>query len=204
MRTQAVLALLCMGLAFGCERSLPQHDAVSSAPPAPTTAPVPLSASATAKGEAIDAADNTPPSCVMIVNQEPITFPQAMLRFSKSGDHLTALLYSDDPKEALRSDYRGNGFYFQLALDVPDETFSRATWEHESETEQRVDTPYGIFLDGHRRQLQPLNVRIRILPALSGGYKVQMAGTFLSVDPRDELATARVVPVSAWVMAEKR
>jgi hypothetical protein len=154
--------------------------------------------------EPVEAADNAPPSCVMMINQQPVEFPQALLRFKKSGDQVTALLYSDDPKDALENIYSGNGFYFQLALDVPAVQFNRATWSHSSESSERVDTPFGIFLDGHRRQLQPLDVRIRILHAISGGFKVQMAGTFLSVDPQDSLAPTQVVNVTAWLLAQTR
>jgi hypothetical protein len=155
--------------------------------------------------EAVEAADNTPPSSVMTIDRHLVQFPQAMLRIHQTDGHIVALLYSDDPKDALNNNYRGNGFYFQLKLDdVTDTKFDQATWIHQSQTSERVDTPYGIFLDGHRRQLQPQDVRIRLLPSASDGMLVEIAGTFLSVDPQDDLAAPQMVNVWAKLLAEKR
>jgi hypothetical protein len=139
-----------------------------------------------------------------MIDQRRYEFPPALLRISKKDGQVQALLYSDDPKDALDDSYRGNGFYFQLKFDVASTDFTEATWIHRAQSEERSDTPYGIFLNGHRRQLEPLDVRIRLLPAASGGMKVEMAGTFLSVDPQDSLAATQEVPVAAWLLAEKR
>jgi hypothetical protein len=198
-----VMAALCLLAAPGCDKPRAQ---VSVAPPTPpATAPPPQGALPPAAAtQAAEAADNTPDGCIMMINQQPVQFPPARLRIKSADGKVTALLYSDDPKDALDNNYTGNGFYFSLSLDVPDAQFDHATWTHQSETSERTDTPFGIFLDGHRRQLQPLDVRIRLLPAASGGIKVEMAGTFLSVDPRDDLAAAQIVPVAAWLLADKR
>jgi hypothetical protein len=176
------------------------------APPAPTTAPIPsVAVVPPPASDAVEAADNTPPSCVMMIDQRPVQFPPAMLRIHQTDGKVVALLYSDDPKDALNNNYRGNGFYFQLKLDdVTDTKFDQATWIHHSESSERVETPYGIFLDGHRRQLQPQDVRIRLLPLAGGGMTVDMAGWFLSVDPQDALSATQLIPVTARLLAEKR
>ncbi len=198
------IGFLGLALAGGCDRPASQDAPAPQARTTPTTAPAVALASGQPTTEPIEAADKTPPTCVMMIAQQPVEFPQAMIRFAKSDGHLTATLYSDDPKDALNNNYRGNGFYFQLPLDVTDTKFNEARWSHDSESTARTDTPYGIFLDGHRRQLQPLDVQLRILPALSGGYKVEMAGHFLSVDPTDSLASTQVVPVFAALITETR
>ena len=181
------------------------HPLVWVAPPAPATAPAPqVALPPAAATQAAESADNTPDGCIMMINQQPVQFPPARLRIKSADGKVSALLYSDDPKDALNNNYTGNGFYFSLALDVADAHFDHATWVHQSESSDRTDTPYGIFLDGHRRQLQPLDVRIRLLPAASGGMKIEMAGTFLSVDPQDDLAATQVIPVAAWLLADKR
>jgi hypothetical protein len=198
----SVLSTVCLLAASSCDKPRAQD---SVAPPPPATAPAPqVAIPPAAATQAAEAADNAPDGCIMMINQQPIQFPPARLRIKSDHDKVTAILYSDDPKDALNNNYTGNGFYFTLALDVSDAQFDHATWVHQSETSERTDSPYGIFLDGHRRQLQPLDVRIRLLPAASGGMKVEMAGTFLSVDPQDDLAATQVVPVAAWLLAEKR
>jgi hypothetical protein len=196
-----MVVAVCLLAAAGCDKPRAQ---VSVAPPAaPATAPQ-VALPPAAATQAAEAADNTPDGCIMMINQQPVQFPPARLRIKSSDGKVVALLYSDDPKDALNNNYTGNGFYFSLSLDVAGANFDHATWTHQSETSERTDTPYGIFLDGHRRQLQPLDVRIRLLPAASGGMKVEMAGTFLSIDPQDDLAAAQVVPVAAWLLADKR
>jgi hypothetical protein len=138
------------------------------------------------------------------IDQRRYEFPQAMLRVHQSGGHVVALLYSDDPKDALDDNYRGNGFYFQLPLDVPDTKFDDDVWMNQAQSSDRVETPYGIFLDGHRRQLQPLDVRIRLRRMDAGSMRVEISGTFLSVDPQDDAAATQVVPVAAWLLAHER
>ena len=198
----SVTATVCLLATSGCDKP---HAQVSVAPPPPATAPAPqVALPPAAATQAAEAADNTPDGCIMMINQQPVQFPPARLRIKSTDGKVTALLYSDDPKDALNNNYTGNGFYFSLSLDVADAQFDHATWIHQSETSERTDTPFGIFLDGHRRQLQPLDVKIRLLPAASGGMKVEMAGTFLSVDPRDDLAATQEVPVAAWLLADKR
>jgi hypothetical protein len=203
VRRWIAIGIVLMVIAPGCDRPKVQTSGAASVGPATAPAPrvvvAPLPAS-----EPAAAVDNTPDSCVMIINQQPVDFPPARLRVKETDGNVVAFLYSDDPKDALNDDYRGNGFYFKMNLDVPDVNFDRATWMHRSESNERMDSPYGIFLNGHRRQLQPLNVRVRFMPSASGPIKVEMAGTFLSVDPQDELAATQVVPVAAWLLAEKR
>jgi hypothetical protein len=198
------IAVVGLVIASGCDKPAAR---VALAPvPSPATAPstqmtvIPSPATA----PAVEAADTTPASCMMMIDQRPVEFPPAMLRIQQVHGQVVALLYSNDPKEALNDNYQGNGFYFQLQFDVPSPQFNQAIWIHRAQTSQRVDTPYGIFLYGHRRQLQPLDVRIRLLPSATGDVKVEMSGTFLSVDPQDELATTQVVPVAAWLVAETK
>ena len=207
MRRFVEIGLVLLASVLGCDK--PKAQTIVANAPAPTTAPAPSASIAVTPPpttEPIEAADTTPPSCIMAIEHQPVEFPQAMLRFHRDGGHLVALLYSDDPKDALNNNYRGNGFYFQLKLDDgTSPNFDTATWIYHSQNSDRIDTPYGIFLDGHRRQLQPQDVRIRLLPsATDNAMLVEIAGTFLSVDPQDSLASTQVVDVSARVLSQKQ
>lgn len=196
----------CLAIGWGCDRQKAQTaSAPAAAVAAPTTAPltsVAVSPAATSQPE--DSQDNVVPTSIMMIDQRRYEFPQAMLRIHQGGGHVVAMLYSDDPKDALDDSYRGNGFYFQLPLDVPDPKFDDAVWMNQAQSSDRVETPYGIFLDGHRRQLQPLEVRIRLRRMDAASMRVEITGTFLSVDPQDEAAATQVVPVAAWLLARER
>ena len=138
----------------------------------------------------------------MLVDQERVEFPAAKVRIQQSDGQVNAMLYSDDPKDALDDKYRGNSFYFDMPLNVTETTFDEATWLHRSEGSGRADTPFGLFLDGHRSQLQPQDVKVRFTPAVNGLMKVELSGTFLLVDTRDDAAPTRVVPVAGWFLAQ--
>jgi hypothetical protein len=197
-------------IAWGCDR--PKADTASAKAPAaaapaaaPTTSPqVAFAPPPPLTSQPDDAQDNVIPTSTMMIDQRRYEFPQAMLRIHQSDGHAIALLYSDDPKDALSDNYRGNGFYFQLPLDVPGPNFDNAIWINQAQSSDRVETPYGIFLDGHRRQLQPLDVRIRLRRMDAGSMRVEITGTFLSVDPQDDAAATQVVPVAAWLLARER
>ena len=92
----------------------------------------------------------------MHINNRLVMFPPAKLKLTEEGSRLMALLYTDDPPEAIKDDYTGNSYYLQMALDVSDvKDLAKATWSHKSRTSEREDSPFGIYFSGHKVQLQP-------------------------------------------------
>jgi hypothetical protein len=129
----------------------------------------------------------------MMIDQQRVDFPAAKLRVSNSDGKVTALLFSDDPRDAIDEKYTGNSFYFEMDLDIADPTeIAQAGWHFTAESNDRADTPYGVFLEGHRRQLQPLDVKVDF-DAVEGNPNlttVWMSGKFLVIEVQDAGAAA--------------
>lgn len=89
-------------------------------------------------------------------------FPEARLMVRKEGDKLSAFLVSNDPPEVLNPNYRGNRYYFEMALDgVGDiKNIAQADFVYKAGSAEAQDTPNGIFLDGDRQHLQPYDIRV--------------------------------------------
>jgi hypothetical protein len=155
---------------LGCEKN-PAHVAKKTEP---ATAPAVV-----ATTEQSPAATK-PSLSYMSINGRMVPFPLAKLRIDRKGSRVTALLFSDDPKDAINANYDGNSFYLEMVLDADEvDDFSTAMWTYKSRSSERQDSPYGIFLHGHKQQLQPMDVQ-----ALFEGGKVptavHVAGRFMS------------------------
>ena len=87
-------------------------DKPPPAPQAATTLP--------AKAQATSAAPATRPASLININGVATVFPPARMRLEHDGEHLVALLFSDDPREALKNNYTGNSFYLRMQLDIGD------------------------------------------------------------------------------------
>jgi hypothetical protein len=141
----------------------------------------------------------------MIINGQRTDFPPAKLRVSSSDGKVLALLFSDDPKDAISDQYTGHSFYLEMELDVPEpKDFLSAAWHFTADSHDRQDTPYGIFLDGHRRQLQPMDVRVKFEPSPFGSdvTTVWLKGTFLEINIQDPGTPPREAEVSAQLAAK--
>lgn len=131
----------------------------------------------------------------MRINGQWAVFPKARLKLEGDGTHLTALLFSDDPPEAIKDDYQGNSFYLPMALDIDEaKDLASATWSYRARTSEREDTPYGIYLNGRKMQLQPYDVRA----TFAGGdlATITLSGEFLlwqASEPRGPAQTVAVV-----------
>jgi hypothetical protein len=126
-------------------------------------------------------------------------FPPARLRLVAKGDEpITALLFSDDPKEAINKDWTGDRFYLQFPLQhVSDvQKVDGAEWWFQASASEREETPNGIFMKGDRYHFEPFNVRVRLegKPA-TGGLSVQIAGQFFQYDTTDANKPPRLVNV---------
>jgi len=193
--------IVAAGLLAGCDdgsrSSTPAGGSSGSATtttnPAITTAPA-TTASSTEPGA------TQPAVSMMNINGHMTAFPPARLRLDSDGQNVIALLYSDDPREALKSNYTGNSFYLRMVLDVTDPAkLAGATWNYtapSSGSDREADSPYGIFLGGRKIALQPAKVSARF--KVDGEVtSALILGNFQVLDDTPGRGPAQVLPVSA-------
>lgn len=177
----------------GCDRRDAKHPstdttATTIAPAIPATNP---------STQLADAAMKRPP-VAMRIEDKRVEFPPAKLRVGASDGKVIALLYSDDPKDALKDQYAGNSFYFQMELDADEvKNFADSDWRFKATSNEQTDSPYGIFLDGHRKQLQPVEVSITFEPAGGDETLITVSGKFLLVSVDDATQPSRLVQLLA-------
>ena len=168
LRGALMMSVVVLFAAAGCDRPQPQ-----AAPPVP--APSPAQPPATATAPATTTASTQPAGSVIHINNQRTIFPPARLRVESDGQHLVALLFTDDPKDALKDSYTGNSFYLRMELDVDDaDKLAEARWHYTAPSSgDREDSPYGIYLGGRKVQLQPFDVW--------GAFKVDGENTFVQL-----------------------
>ena len=168
-----------------------QPQTPAAAAPAPTTAP--------ARSQAA-----VPPPTFMMIDQARTDFPPARLRVSADDGRVIARLFSDDPRDAISDQYTGNSVYFEMELDAAEpKEFASAVWHFTAPSMDRSETPFGVFLDGRRRQLQPLDVKIDFEPDEGEGHTVvNVTGRFMLVHIQDENQPSRQVSVAARLIAK--
>lgn len=134
------------------------------------------------------------------------------------------LLFSDDPPEAISQDWASHSFYFEMDLELSQDTalptgrmtggssiapedLAYAEWVYRSPSSEKIDTQSGIFLassDGTaRHQLQPSDVFVTFDPIGDGFVDITLRGQFAEFDGESlsEIAT-RTVRVRAVLTAE--
>jgi hypothetical protein len=129
----------------------------------------------------------------------PRQFPPARLRLvGKADEPVTALLFSDDPKEAINKDWAGDRFYLQFPLQGVSDAHKvdGAEWWFQASASEHEETPNGIFMKGDRFHFEPFNVRVRLegKPA-TGAMSVQIAGQFFQYDTANPNTPPRLVNV---------
>lgn len=185
--------IIAMIANIGCDRRDAKRASADPAPPA-TAETAPATNPST---QLSDAALKRPP-IAMRIEDKRIGFPPAKLRVGSSDGKVIALLYSDDPKDALKDQYAGNSFYFQMALDADEvKNFADSDWRFKATSNEQTDSPYGIFLDGHRKQLQPVEVGITFEPAGADETLITISGKFLLVNVDDATQPSRLVQLLA-------
>ena len=198
---------LLLAVAVGCDDGSGGEGSGGNVPnPGPiaplTTAPAttaPTTAATTAAG-AVEPTATQPATSLMNINGHLTVFPPARLRLESDGQNVIALLYSDDPREAIKSNYTGNSFYLRMVLDIQDpQKLADATWNYTAPSsggDRDADSPYGVFLGGRKIALQPFKV--------SGRFKTEgdattamLIGNFQILDDTPGRGPAQVLPVSA-------
>jgi hypothetical protein len=191
--------VLAAGWHLGCDSGAPTPGKPASSA-APTTAPA-TQPSAAADVRTV-APSTQPATSELLINGQVYKFPVAKLRAGKSADHVMARLYTDDPKAALDDDYKGNRYDIQMSLDKLREPqqVCMASWQYTAMSHEYVNAPYGIFLEGMRYQLQPLNASARFLGTMLM-VQVDLEGQFLLFDNADKSAVPKTVFVKGMLLA---
>ncbi|MBC7782900.1 MAG: hypothetical protein H7144_03595 [Burkholderiales bacterium] len=178
-----------------CERS-----------PAPPAAPIPKPTAAIAAS--LPATQPVArPNAIFVVSQsgvadQPVQFPPAKLVISFSEDSARATLFSDDPPEAVKDGYTGHSFYFDITLDaasiadLPGKSFVIRKSQSE-----RIDDNTGLYLQGGKQILQPLDAVIRI-DGEPENFVVAVAGSFQVFENSVVDQLPQTVTVRALVVPE--
>jgi hypothetical protein len=164
----------------------------------PTTAP-----SAVAASSPTTLPTTQPLGCTIFINQTLRDFPAARLRIETADDHVTAILYSADPATAIDNDYTGNSFYLRMPMDGPDATGApdEMDWHFKAISSDRNDSSDGIFLQGLRHQLQPMDVVVRI-EGHGAHRQVRIAGEFMDFDTSNPRQPGEPAMVNGNLTAE--
>ena len=199
-----------LAVAIGCDRakptasSAPSNVAVATSAPAIDVLPEPSPTTTTA-GNSKSIPTTWPSVAFVRVGQQSYEFPAAKLRLAHDDGKVSALLCSDDPKEAIDEKYTGNSFYIEMDLDISDPTeIASAGWHFTTSSNERADTPNGIFLQGHRHQLQPLDVGVSFQAVQDNANltTVTVGGKFLWIDTQDVTSAPREVGIFAHLIAQ--
>ena len=195
-RLRVIVLLAFAGGLVSCDRSSPTATV-------PTTGPAQVVAATTSPDTPATTQPARGPS-VMMIDQQRYEFPAALLQLRRRDGHLDAILLSDDPKDAISENYHGNSYYLQIpaqANDVKD--LLSAPWRYTAPSNERSDSPDGIFLDGNRLQLQPGDISVRI-EGESPLMTVYLSGNFQLFDTHDDKVPSRLVPVMATLSVKVR
>src|SRR5271170_3154 len=144
--THITPAIICsFVLIVGCAKVEDQPQPAKNAPstqPAAVSTSVATIAASTAPAE--------PTASMLMINGAIQWFPPARLRLSSDKDgKVVARLYSDDPKGVLTGKETVNSYDIMMVLpDISDPAdISKTAWIDYSSSMDKLDTPYGIFLN---------------------------------------------------------
>jgi hypothetical protein len=129
-------------------------------------------------------------------------FPPARLRLNVKGDDgASAMLFSDDPKEAISKNWAGDRYYFQMDLPYVQglQQLDGARFGYQMSPNEQEESPNGVFLKGDRYHLEPANAVIRFDGA-PPHVTVQVWGQFLQYDSTDPKSPPVVVTVQGVLM----
>ena len=126
-------------------------------------------------------------------------FPRARLHIDR--EEKTAVLYSDDPKNAIDAKYVGNGYY--MVIHLTDEVLQHLDgyqWHFKAASSEHQDSADGIFLEGQRYHLQPSEMVVTFTGE-SPLVNVLVEGTFYEFDMSQSTHEGMLVEVKGWVSA---
>ena len=152
-----------------------------------------------------------PLPAAMHVDGRPVQFAPAVLHLTAGDGGTKAVLYSDDPDDAMRPGWSGNSFYFEMFFDGKDVAQvlgesgladwqgaggpAVAEWVFRFPESERRDTDNGLFLAGDTIRLQPADGAVQIDPA-GARLNVRVEGLFRRFEGQTD-RIGREVPVRA-------
>jgi hypothetical protein len=181
-----------------------QPPAASSAQVASATEPKPVEPSATQTKPPATQPAETPHSTFQIQDARTgqtmaFDFPLARLHIDR--DAKKAVLYSDDPKNAIDSKYTGNGYYLEIPLtDDSLQMLNGYQWHYKAASSEHQDSTDGIFLKGQRYHLQPSDVTVTFTGA-SPMVIVNVQGSFYQFDMNQSTLEGKLMKVQGSVNA---
>lgn len=200
----AAVALASALAVAGCDR--PDHGPQASPPSATQPSAAAIIASATQPSLVLVPASQ--PSVIGLVstisvNNTDFLFPNAQLRLTQDNGGVTAVLYSNDPKEAMDDNYKGNSYYMRMPLNATDpDDLSAATWTYKAPSEhEAADSAEGIFIfvNGQKYQLRPTDAQAtfegkspHIVVYLQGQFRMAPTGEDISAEPKQVEVRARL------------
>lgn len=135
-------------------------------------------------------------------NGVAVQFPRARLRVSGKGeDRMVAMLYSDDPKEAINKGWQGDRYYFRMPLRVGNiEQLDDAPYRMAVEFDGHDETSNGVFRTGDRFHLEPIDLSVIFEPQGSQ-VKISLGGLFKQYDTSDVSAEPKWFHVQGILQA---
>ena len=135
-------------------------------------------------------------------NGVAVQFPRARLRLSGKGeDRMIAMLYSDDPKEAINKGWQGDRYYFRMPLRVGDvQQLDDAPYRMAVPFEGQDETSNGVFRMGDRYHMEPIDLMVRFEPEGSQ-VKIFLGGLFKQYDTSDVSAEPKWFHVQGIIQA---
>ena len=198
----AVAFVLTALAAVGCDdRSTARsaRPASSDRSSAPAATP-PADAAAQTAGStrpATHPADTQPANSFLTIDGRILEFPSARLRLTRTEEGVRALLFSNDPKEAISANYRGNSYYFDMPLKIagPEDIADGEYAYKAPSSESAEESPDGIFLNGMRTHLQPQDIAITF-EGEPNKVIARLAGRFLVINTTGETAPSQFAAVT--------
>jgi len=189
LRATLLLAVAAVSAALACDR---HRDVVvtttgpAAAPPPKSVAPRPA----------------TRPVSIITISDQPVIFPAAKLVLQQTATGVSATLFSDDPPQALKDDYRGNSFRFVATYDGQSfDDISGQPFIWKTSAEDKRDTQTGIFLNGQQQMVSPTAATLT-LTKVGQQWTANLAGEFQFVDNTKEDAAPLTVHAYAEMTAE--
>ncbi len=181
----AVLATAAILFAAACDTGTAFTDSTQNPSKPPATSP-----------SSADASPVTASPVELLIDGKRVTFPSARVVLQKRQGRIAAVVYSDDPRDAIKPEYTGNSFYLLMQLDISDDLdIDGAVWAFKSSTSSFEESPYGIFLEGNRKQLQPSDVAVQFVGPPER-LEIELRGTFMLFDLEKDEKLGVLTPVT--------
>ncbi|MFI5377820.1 MAG: hypothetical protein ACHRHE_00820 [Tepidisphaerales bacterium] len=192
MTKDRLFLLLVLAVVMGCDRGQPKNQPSQATTVRPQESPDTLVAPPTSR----------PTTSRLMISDREYVFPAARVLIARTEPTVDVLLFSDDARAALASDYKGNRYHLEFRLEIADPAkLFNTDCVIKASSQERLDSPDGIFLEGDRHQLQPHDVHVQFSRA-GRDVQVEIQGAFLMFGGRDEKAAPVQVLVQGVLVAE--